>query len=516
MSSILDLTARQTAQAIAKGDVAAADAVEARIARIEAINPKLNAVIWKRFDEARAEAKAVDTKRKSGEPLGPLAGVPVTLKDSIDLKGAPSTFGLPSRAQILATADEVHADRLRRAGAIVLGKTNIAQMLLFLETDNPLYGRTNNPWDLARSPGGSSGGEAATIAARMSPLGIGTDVGGSVRNPAAVCGIASIKPTAGRCPDTGAFSYPLGQNVVESQVGVLARTTDDVALGLEIINGGANPASEPPRPLGDYAKVDVSKLRVGYTETDSTFAACPASRRAVREAAAALSAAGATVFAWAPPRVDEAVALFYGIMTAGGRGYARILGPNKADPRVAGLIRFGGMSHASCKRLALLLGALGQKNLAAAVATFGRRSTEEYWDLIEQLTAYRASFTAAMKSAGDMDLILWPASALPALTHGASNDLGTMGGYTNLYNALGLPAGVAPVTRVQANEESDRPRSRDRLDAAARKVEQGSAGCPIGVQIAGRPWREHQVLAAMAVVEASARKSPSFPLAPEI
>src|SRR5258706_2137042 len=117
MSSILDLTARQTAQAIAKGEVAAADAVEARLARIEAINSKLNAVVWTRFDEARAEAKAVDAKRKSGEALGPLAGVPVTLKDSLDLKGAPSTFGLPSRAQTFASTDEVHVDRLRQSGA---------------------------------------------------------------------------------------------------------------------------------------------------------------------------------------------------------------------------------------------------------------------------------------------------------------------------------------------------------------------------------------------------------------
>jgi fatty acid amide hydrolase len=516
MSSILDLTARQTAQVIARGEVTAGDAVEARIARIEAINPKLNAVVWKRFDAARAEAKAVDAKRKSGEALGLLAGVAVTLKDSLDLKGAPSTFGLPSRAQTLASADEVHVDRLRRSGAIVLGKTNVAQMLLFLESDNPLYGRTNNPWNLARSPGGSSGGEAAAIAAQMSALGLGTDVGGSARNPAAVCGIAGIKPTMGRCPDVGAFSYPLGQNVIESQVGVLARTVEDVALGLEIINGGANPPSDPPRPLGDYTKVDLSKLKIGYAETDGMFAACPASRRAVREAAAALGAAGATVFAWAPPRVNEAVALFYGIMTAGGRGYARILGPNKADPRVAQLIRFGNMSHSSCRRLALLLKALGQASLATAVATFGRRSTEEYWDLVEELTAYRASFAAAMRNANNLDLILWPASPLPALTHGASLDLGTMGGYTNLYNALGLPAGIVPVTRVQASEESDRPRSRDRIDIAARKVEQGSAGCPIGVQIAGRPWREHEVLAAMAAIEVIARKSPDYPLAPEV
>ena len=516
MTLPLDLTARQTAQAIAKGELSAAEAVEASIARLEAVNPRINAVVWKRFADARAEAKAVDSKRKAGEALSPLTGVPVTLKDSIDLKGAPSTFGLPSRANALATTDEIHADRLRRAGAVVLGKTNVAQMLLFLEADNPLYGRTNNPWNVERSPGGSSGGEGAIIAARGSALGLGTDVGGSVRNPAAVCGIVSIKPTAGRCPDTGAFSYPLGQNVIESQVGVLARTTDDVALGLEIINGGANPASDPPRPLPDYARVDLSKLRIGYCDNDGMLMPCPAARRAVKEAAAALGAAGATVFAWAPPRVEEAVRLFFSIMTAGGRNYKRILGANKADPRVAQLLRFGSMRHNAAKRLALLLRALGQNNIASAVATFGYRSTEAYWDLVEQAVAYRNAFAAAMNEANNMDLILLPASPLPALTHGASRDLGTMTGYTVLFNVLGYPSGVAPVTRVQADEQSDRAASRDALLAAARKVEQHSAGLPIGVQIAGRPWREHEVLAAMAAVEAAARKSPSFPLAPEI
>ena len=222
------------------------------------------------------------------------------------------------------------------------------------------------------------------------------------------------------------------------------------------------------------------------------------------------------MFAWTPPRVAEAVAIYYGAMTAGGRNFLKILGDNKADPRVAALMRFGGMKHSAAKRLALLLRTIGQKNLAAAVATFGYRSTEAYWDLVEQAAAYRADFAKAMADANQMDLILFPANPLPALTHGASADLGIIGAYTVLCNLLGLPAGVVPVTRVAVGEESDRPRSRDRVEAAARKVEEGSAGLPIGAQIAGRAWREHTVLAALAVIEAAARKLPSFPLAPEI
>src|SRR5262249_22780760 len=147
--------------------------------------------------------------------------------------------------------DDLYVARLRQAGAIVLGKTNVAQLLLFIESDNPVYGRSNNPWNLERSPGGSSGGQAAIIAAGGSPLGLATDSGGSIRVPAALCGIAGLKPTAGRLPDPGRVSSPIGQQAIVSQVGVLARDVEDIAVSLEIINGGRNPNREPPMPLQD-------------------------------------------------------------------------------------------------------------------------------------------------------------------------------------------------------------------------------------------------------------------------
>ena len=224
--------AAETARAIADGRLGAVDALRARIEQIEKLNAKLNAVVWKRYERAEAEAKAIDAQRRDGAKLGPLAGVPVTVKECLDLEGTASTFGLPSRAKILANSDERHVRALREAGAIVVGKTNVSQMLLFVEADNPVYGRSNNPWNLARTTGGSSGGEGAAQAARLSCLGIGTDVGGSVRVPAHFCGIASMKPTAGRCPDHGRFSYPIGQTAIESQVGVLAQSAGDVARGL--------------------------------------------------------------------------------------------------------------------------------------------------------------------------------------------------------------------------------------------------------------------------------------------
>ncbi|MBF6591940.1 MAG: amidase, partial [Ktedonobacterales bacterium] len=213
------LSARELAGRIARGEVTAVEAVEAHIARIEQVNPAINAVVVMRYERARAEARAADQARARDEALGPLHGVPITIKESLDLTGTPATFGIPTRARVLATADDLYVARMRAAGAIILGKTNVAQLLLYIESDNPVYGRTNNPWNAARAVGGSSGGQAALLAAGGSPLGLGTDIGGSLRYPATFCGIASIKPTAGRTPDQGRFSAHLGQRAIVSQVG---------------------------------------------------------------------------------------------------------------------------------------------------------------------------------------------------------------------------------------------------------------------------------------------------------
>ena len=310
------LGAADLAALIASGAVSAVEAVEAHIARIEQVNPGLNAVVVERYAAARAEAQAADRRRMSGAPLDPLDGVPITIKECLDLAGTPSTFGLETLANTTATADDRYVARLRAAGAVVLGKTNVSQLLMFVESDNPVYGRTNNPWNLARSAGGSSGGQGAIIAAGGSPLGLGTDIGGSLRIPAAFCGIASLKPTAGRTPDAGRYSVPIGQQAIASQVGVLARQVADVALGTEIVSGGRAPSFEPPMPLGDYQAVNVAKLRVAYYTDDGTLAPAPALRRAVREAADILRDRGAQVTAWSPPDVPHALELFFSIFTA--------------------------------------------------------------------------------------------------------------------------------------------------------------------------------------------------------
>ena len=508
MENLWKLSASELAGAIARGEVAALAAVEAHIARIAEVDAKLHAMVWTRYDEARAEARELDRRRAAGEALGPLGGVPLTIKESLDLAGSPSTYGLSSRAKVLAERDDRHVARLKRAGAIILGKTNVAQLLFFVETDNPLYGRTDNPYDAERSPGGSSGGQAAIIATGGSALGLGSDIAGSLRIPAAFCGIASLKPTAGRTPDEGRLSAPLGQRAIVSQVGVLARSVADVALGLEVINGGRNPGDdgrlEPGMPLGDPATVDVAGLRVAYYSDDGTFAVSPAVARAVKKAVEILRARGATVTAWTPPEVGHALDLAFGLLSAdGGVGLVRNLGRDPRDPRIAKMLQAATASRSMLSLLRPLLRLSGRNKLAAITRNYGRRDADHYFGLVEAQRAYQARFAAALDGldGGPADLVLCPAFALPAVRHGATEELLLGGAYTILWNLLGYPAGVVPVTRVQSGEESARPASREKMEQVAAETERGSAGLPIAVQVVARPWREHVALAAMAAIE---------------
>src|ERR1700733_15333486 len=182
---IADLSAREIARRIAARELSAADTLEHFIGRLETVDGKLNAITVELFASARETAAEVDRAVSRGEKLPPLAGVPVTIKECFDLSGTASTFGLSSRRDIIESRDDPYVAALRAAGAVPMAKTNLPQLMIFTETDNPLYGRTNNPWDLERSCGGSSGGEAAAIAAGASPLGLGNDIGGSLRIPAA-------------------------------------------------------------------------------------------------------------------------------------------------------------------------------------------------------------------------------------------------------------------------------------------------------------------------------------------
>jgi Asp-tRNA(Asn)/Glu-tRNA(Gln) amidotransferase A subunit family amidase len=517
---IFPLGACRLAREIASGRLSARDAVLAHVGRIEEVNPRLNAVVFRRFDEALAEAAAADERQARGEALGPLHGVPVSVKDSIFVAGTPSTGGLPSRAAHRAEADSPLVARLRRAGAIVLGKTNVPQMLLYIESDNPLFGRANNPWSLDRSPGGSSGGEGALVAASGSTLGLGTDLGGSIRIPAHVNGIHGLKPTSLRLPLTGTLEalFAPGQEAMVPAPGPLARHVRDLALAMELLTapGEETDTTLPPVPKPVPAATSLAGLRVGFYTDDGWFPPSPACARAVREAAEALSGRGARVEEFTPPDVPEAMRIFFGLPASAGGGWVkRFVAGGPVDPRLAELLFAATLPHGAARLLASALEIAGQHRRARVVRALGRRSAERYSRLVADRAAYRDRFLAP-DGAGRFDIWLCPPSPTPALTHGASRHLLGAASYTMLWNLLGWPAGVVAATRVRSEEEEGRPESRDPVDRAARRVDAGSAGLPVGVQVAARPWREDLVLAAMAALEEDFRARSDYPAAPPL
>jgi fatty acid amide hydrolase 2 len=237
MEELLSLPAIRLAQLIRERAVSPVEVVDAHLTRIEAVNPALNAVVASLAERAREQARRAEAALLAGEATGPLHGVPITVKDCLDMNGVRSTGGVTWRADHIARGDAVAVARMQAAGAIVVGRTNLPDLSMAHETTNPIFGRTNNPWALERSAGGSSGGEAAIIAAGGSPLGIGTDMAGSIRLPSAFCGVAGIKPTARLIPFDG--NYPPAPEEIEElcAVGPLGRSVDDLALAVSVMAG---------------------------------------------------------------------------------------------------------------------------------------------------------------------------------------------------------------------------------------------------------------------------------------
>lgn len=520
MSTSAFPSATTLAESIRTGARSAREVLEETLHRIEQVNPRLNALVMARFEDARREADAADGARRRGDRLGPLHGVPVTIKDQFAVAGLPTTLGVARLRHNVAAKDGAMVTALRQAGAIVVGKTNVPQTLATIETDNPIWGRTHNPWDLTRTPGGSSGGEAALIAAGGSPLGLGGDFGGSLRIPAAYCGLCTLRPTARRLPAGDRFPIRTGEGaeVLVAQPGPLARTVDDVTLALRVMvdHVVAHPgALNPPVPFADPAAVDVSRLRIALLPQVSDWAPSPAIRRALREAADALRATGATVSEWTTaPDTTEGVLLFFRLLAASGfASLVQTLGDDSPIPLIAPNLQLTRMPHVLRPLFSRLLKRRGSGRLSRMVDAATQQSAAGYLDLAGDRLTFEQHMRAGLDADG-FDAILLPASPLPAVRHGDTAGLADFWGSCLLFNVLGWPAGVVPVTRVRPGEESDRPDSRERTELQARLVETGSAGLPVGVQIAAPPWREDRVLALMRAIESQARTQPDFPHAP--
>lgn len=235
-------------------------------------------------------------------------------------------------------------------------------------------------------------------------------------------------------------------------------------------------------------------------------------RRAVEEAAAALAQRGATIEEWQPPDTLRAWQLYLGLMLADGMaGAKRQLGNSERDWRINRSSSISGLPRSTLKVLAGVLDQVGQHHLATNLSSMGRLSTDEYWQLVEERSRYRQQFVDGLR-AGGFDAILCPPTALPAFLHGSSYNLLNVTSYASLYNLIGLPTGVVAATRVRPHEESERRPGHDMVERAAYKVEHGSAGLPVGVQVAALHWREDVVLAVMKALEDDFRKLPDYPV----
>jgi fatty acid amide hydrolase len=500
------------ARAIRVGEITARDAVETCIERIEAFDPVVNAVVLRRFDQARQEADQADADLAVGKPPGALHGVPITIKDTFHVAGLPTTVGLASRKNAVEPTDGPLVGRLREAGAIVLGKTNVIQLLVGWETDNQVFGRTNNPWDPARTPGGSSGGEAAVVAYGGSKLGLAGDLGGSVRVPAAFCGVCGLKPTAHRLTLLDIPPEPFSkQEAVVAQPGPIAASVEDLVLAMQVLAAqrqDAFDASVPPVPWVGPTD-DPAALRVGWFEDNGLFAPSPAIRRAVREATEALANHGADVVPIRPPDAERTTRLFLQVGSADRfrteRAAAR---GEKLVPSLRPMFMTASMPGALKHALSIGMKSTGRVRLSRVVAVAHPSTPHEYFQLLDERRQLLAEAMAVWDEAG-IDVVVCPVYGLPAPLHGTTTDLLEATSYAFVASLFGLPAGTVPVTRVQAAEESDRPDSRDPSDRLAKRVEQGSTGLPVAVQVIGRPWREDLVLAAMAIIEHAARAAGS-------
>jgi amidase len=436
------------AELIRSRAVSPVEVVQAHLERIVRVNPKINAIVTVAPDLIE-QAKKAEAAIIRGDQIGPLHGVPLTVKDTIETAGLRTTSGSVMRADFVPGRDAPAVARLKAAGAIVLGKTNAAEMAMDYTADNPVFGRTNNPQNLLLTPGGSSGGEAAAIASCMSPGGIGSDLAGSIRIPSHFCGIAGLKPSAARIPGGGQFPPSSGPYSLGAAIGPMARSVRDLELLFAVLTGTTVSPVELPRGY-----------RVAAYYSDGVTEVTDETRAAVKAAAGALFDAGMIIEETKPPGVERGYDLWLKLFSRASVVQLRNVYQNNED-KGGDFVRW---------------------RLATADDT-PAPSLDEYiqsWMERDHLRSVLIDWMA------DIPLILAPVGATAAYKHGtlkvdvAGTTTSTFRAfsYCQTFNVFDLPAAV-----VRAGTTSD--------------------GLPIGVQIIGRPFEENAVLAAAKVVEAS-------------
>jgi Asp-tRNA(Asn)/Glu-tRNA(Gln) amidotransferase A subunit family amidase len=459
MNDLIFVPAVLMAEKVRKKKISPVELVDAHLAQIEKLNPGLNAFVHLDAERARLAAQAAQTAVMHKQKVGPLHGVPLSIKSSLAVAGMRCESGTRLRAGFIPVQDAPVVARLRAAGAIVLGVTNSPELLMAWETDSLLYGRTNSPWDLERTSGGSSGGEAAAIAAGMSAGGVGSDGGGSIRVPAHFSGICGLKPTPGRIPATGHYPVSAGPFALIGVVGPMARTVADLRALFGVMQGpDIGDTCAAPVRLRWPGEDEVRKLRIGYFEDDGRTPVTAETRAAVRTAAEALRGAGFQVEPCQPEGLEESRQLWHKLFVVAG----------------------GMLLRPMFKRRESDLSPVLKHFLESSVVEPGLtgESLLEVWIQRDEL---RARFLKQMQR---YPILLCPAAAIPAFRHGERSwqvegktvHYLDAWSYTEFFNLLGNPAAVVPVSH-------------------------SSEGLPIGVQIVGQPWEEEQVLSVAAALE---------------
>jgi len=462
--SIHQLSLSQMRSLIGERKLSPTELVRHHLDRIERLNPKLNAFIELRADAAVRDAQAAETAIRRGGAAGPLHGIPISIKSALAVAGLKQECGSRTRLGIVAQQDAVLVQRLKQAGAIILGTTNVPEMLMAYHTENPLYGRTNSPWDPGRTPGGSSGGESSAIAAGLCAGGIGSDGGGSIRVPAHFSGICGLKPTPGRVPGTGHWPEGLGPFALMGVVGPMARTAEDVEILFRAVAGfDEGDAAASPIPLRTVEDEDLKKITIGYFEEHPDAPVTLETRAAVQKAASALRDSGLRV---------ESIDLHDLLRDA--RRYWWTL-----------FVRLGAEL--------LLPGFKGREHETSAILTYSDRPpTKE--DLLDAWFGRDQLRLRLAQQMSRVPVVICPVCSVPAFRHDERK--WTISGklvsyidamsYTQWFNILGNPAVVVPVG-------------------------QSPESLPIGVQVVGQPNAEELILKVARVLEQTVgqhRKAP--------
>ncbi|NXM33576.1 FAAH1 hydrolase, partial [Oxyruncus cristatus] len=449
---------------------------------------------------------------------GLLYGIPVSIKDHIGHKGHLSTCGLVRCLDTLTKEDSVLVKVLKRQGAIPFAMTNVPQSLFSYDCSNPIFGQTLNPFNHQKSPGGSSGGEGALISGGGSILGIGSDIGGSIRLPSSFCGLCGLKPTAERLRGESAFgasiclmwvicSRPIP---VSCALGPMARDVDSLALCMRALlceEMFRLDPTVPPIPFDEEAYCSSTPLRVGYYDTDGYFPLPPCMRRAVRETRSALQAAGHQLVPFSPPRIPYVMTeLFLKTFFAdGGRAWLDVFTGDIVDSSLKPQVNSCRIPRLVKKLLALLLKPLVSPHVAM-ISTC--RSVKEMWNHHCQIQVYRSEFITCWKEL-HLDVVLCPVLG-PAFTTGYPGKLLTAISSTMLYNILNFPAGVVPVSTVTEADEEELKLYQgccdDPWDRKLKQAVSGAVGMPVAVQCVALPWQEELCLRFMKEVETLSRE----------